>query len=407
MSCAKSELCIFDGPLPQVVVDQYNFEEIFPVNSITGGTSPNIEFHIQSSNTDYLDLNDTLLYVKVKVLVEGKDMGEKADVTPCNYWFHTLFSDAILSLNNEVVDGGNGTYSVKAIIESILNYNTDTKVTSLSSIGYDNEAEDRKKWIEKSASFSMCGSLQLSFFDQPKYLLPGVNVHLKLIRNASSYSLKSTVAKASIRFEEAKLLVRRVKVEPSVLMGHNLGLNTQNARYPIRKTKLAVYALSIGSLNVYKEQLFGDEQLPKFVLVTFQTNEQNTGDFSADCALFEHYNVGNITLSRGNDFRETYTQDFSANDYMQSYTTSLIRNLGHLDKNLNCGVTYAEFKDEYPFFTFVLAPDFDITTTQLPRQGNLKLEIKFRKALEKAGSLLVYGVFDSEIQINKNKTVLH
>ena len=65
MSCAKTELCIFDSALPQVVVDSTNFEEIYPINALEG--SSDIQFNIIGSNTDYLDLNDTLLSVTVKV----------------------------------------------------------------------------------------------------------------------------------------------------------------------------------------------------------------------------------------------------------------------------------------------------------------------------------------------------
>ena len=66
MSCAKTELCIFDSAAPQVVIDSAVFEEIFPINSVTDGSD--VEFSITGSDTEYLDLNDTLLYVQVKVV---------------------------------------------------------------------------------------------------------------------------------------------------------------------------------------------------------------------------------------------------------------------------------------------------------------------------------------------------
>jgi len=73
---------------------------------------------------------------------------------------------------------------------------------------------------------------------------------------------------------------------------------------------------------------------------------------------------------------------------------------------LNCGITLDDFKNTYPFFTFVLAPDFDINQSQLPQQGNLKLDIKFAKPLEKAAKVIVYAVFESEIQISANRNIL-
>ena len=63
---AKTELCIFDRPSPQVVVENASFEEIFPINTLSGDDT-DIEFKIQGSNSYYLDLNDTLLHVQIKV----------------------------------------------------------------------------------------------------------------------------------------------------------------------------------------------------------------------------------------------------------------------------------------------------------------------------------------------------
>ena len=218
-------------------------------------------------------------------------------------------------------------------------------------------------------------------------------------------SLYSLTLEPRIQFVSAKLLVRRVKVEPSVLMGHQLGLNTRNAIYPIRKTKLVTYLLSPGILSFNKDQIFGDNRLPKFVLIAFQNNSKYSGSYSEDCATYNHCNISSLSLSKNSDFREVYTQDFSENNYVTTYVSSIIRNMGHLDKNLNNGINMKSFKEKFPFFTFVLSPDFDIGQTQLPGQGNLKVDVKFNTIFDKSVTMLVYGVFDDEIQINKNRTV--
>lgn len=406
MTCAKTELCIFDNAMPQVVVENASFEEIFPINTITGKENVDVEFNIIGSTTDYLDLNDTLLYVQVKVVKSDlKELDKDTDIIPVNYLFHSLFRDVILSLNNEKIEGGNQMYAHKARLETIINYSTDTKKTNLASIGYETDAAKRTLWIAKSKTFGMCGSIQLDFFKQPKYLIPGVNVHLRLQRTNSSFCLTSKTLEPILLFTDVKLLVRRVKVEQSVLIGHQLGLNTRNSIYPYTKTQLVSYSLAQGTLAFYKDQVFGDVRLPKFILICFQKTSPYNGTFLESSIEYGHFNVSSITLSKNNEYREIYTQDFDKDNYVTSYVKSLIRNMGHLDKNLNLGITLAEFKDVYPFFTFVLAPDFDVYTTQLPKQGNLRLDIKFNSGLAKPTSVLVYGIFDSEIQINNNRTV--
>ena len=55
-----------------------------------------------------------MLYVQVIVTTENDEkLDDKADVTPSNYMFHTLFKDAILSLNNVKIEGGNGFTRIK------------------------------------------------------------------------------------------------------------------------------------------------------------------------------------------------------------------------------------------------------------------------------------------------------
>ena len=410
MSCAKSELCIFDSPSPQIVVENGSFEEIFPVNSITGNANTDVEFNIVASHTDYLDLNDTLLSIQVQVLKKANkkvsDLTAEDIVTPANYFFHTLFKDAVLTLNNVRIEGGNNSYAHKALIETIINYSSDTMKTNLSSIGYAKTDEERQEWIKESAVFSMCGSLQLDFFDQPKYLLPGVSVHLRLVRNETKFCLSSAVVDdCIIKISDAKLYVRRVKVEPSVLIAHKIGLAKSNAKYPIRKTQLVSYTISAGSMSLFKDQIFGDFRLPKFILITFQDHSQYVGSLLHSSSTYKHFDVNSITVSRNNDFRETYYQDFTRDNYVTSYVTSMIRNMGHLDKNLNNGISKTEFKNTYPFFTFVLAPDFDAHQSQVAQQGNLRLDIKFSAPLAGATNVIIYGIFDSEIQINNNGTI--
>lgn len=403
--CAKSELCIFDRPAAQVVVENGVFEEIFPVNSITDSKS-DLEFLITGSQTEYLDLNDTLLSLEMKVVDQhGKDLVVDADVYGSQYMFHTLFNDVILSLNGVKVEGGNGKYTPKAMIETLINYNTDSKATTMSPMGYLTK-DERKALVAKSKKFTLCSSLQLDFFDQPKYLISGVNVHIRMIRNRGRSCLMSEKDEPKLKFLNAKLLVRRARLEQSVLIGHQIGLNKSNACYPFRIKEVVTYSIPIGSTSFYKENLFGDRQIPLFVLVTFQSNERHNGSYKKELSDFDHLNVNSLTLSKGTDYRERYTQDFENDSFTTSYMQSIVRNMGHLDKNLNCGIILEEYKKKFPFFTFVLAPDFDINQNQLPQHGNLRLDVKLSKALTEAAYCIVYGVFEKELQITSNRSVL-
>jgi hypothetical protein len=91
----KSELVLFgESNPPQVVVEQGIFCDINPVSGVDG---PTIEFIINGSHNEYLDLNDIILYFKLKV-VKAAD-GSKAYTS--NYLMNALFKDVSLSLSEQ------------------------------------------------------------------------------------------------------------------------------------------------------------------------------------------------------------------------------------------------------------------------------------------------------------------
>ena len=128
MSSGKSKLALFDRALPQIVCKQANYQEVYPKNAITS-SSNNIQFKITGTGDEYLDLNDTLLYVQLKVFKgDGKDLESTHTPLPEKLFFYTLFHDITLRMNNVVVDGGSkDTYIWTSLIENYLNYSTDTK----------------------------------------------------------------------------------------------------------------------------------------------------------------------------------------------------------------------------------------------------------------------------------------
>ena len=112
----KSELSLFDDIPPQVVIESANFVDVSPLSSIAESQST-IEFSIYGSESEYLDLNDSYLYVALKVTTQdGKTLADSATVCPANYFLNALFDDVTVSLNDTIIEGGNHLYSYKSTI---------------------------------------------------------------------------------------------------------------------------------------------------------------------------------------------------------------------------------------------------------------------------------------------------
>ena len=131
--------------------------------------------------------------------------------------------------------------------------------------------------------FELCGALRLNFLNQPKYLLPNVDVKILLDRNKDSFSLiLETGDAAKIIIHRAVLYVRKVKVSPAVQLGHQVGLLKQNSIYPYTKSTIVSNVIPTGSLSYTKDNLFIHTLLPKFIVVCMVKGSAYNGSYCCD-----------------------------------------------------------------------------------------------------------------------------
>ena len=133
--CVKSELDIFMVPPTQTSIESGSTVEYNPIASIADGTP--IEFSITGGGQDYIDLSNTELYVKVKVLrADNTPITNTDQVGPVNLLLHSLFSEVDISLNDTVVTSSNNTYAYRAYLETLLSYGPSAKKSQLTSALY-------------------------------------------------------------------------------------------------------------------------------------------------------------------------------------------------------------------------------------------------------------------------------
>jgi len=138
--CLKSELDLFSVPPTQTSVENGNWIEYHPLTTV-GDDSP-IEFDINGTGEDYIDLANTMLLVRAKITnVNGTNTADADPVGPVNLWLHSLFSQVDISLNGTQVTTSTNTYPYRAIIETLLSYGDDAKESQLTSaLFYEDQA---------------------------------------------------------------------------------------------------------------------------------------------------------------------------------------------------------------------------------------------------------------------------
>jgi hypothetical protein len=418
----KTELKIFDDHPPQVVIESAYFEDIYPTSSLDESNSV-IEFVIPGSNVDYLDLNDTLLSVQLKVLkMDGTNIKEEYEAA--NFFLHALFKDVSLYLNDVLIEGGTTLYPYKAAIDTMLNFDTQTMKNQLVCQGISDEKDWRMKLISASKVCELIGPLRLDFFNHPKYLIPGVSARIRLTRHDKTFPIKlitDSTADAAVMekrkhdfkivLTKAHLYVRRVKVHPMVLRAHNLGLETKNALYPYTQTKIISFAIPKDTTSFTKDNIFTLSQLPKLVVVGVVKGTAYSGATVRRAISFSS-NLGltSISLLRNGQslpYRQGYEVDHAKGIYKDAYVRAVLQNMNLINTNNNCMITPEGFNDGYQqLFVFNLTPDFDLKECQPISDSNLRLDLSFSGGAKEAINVIAYACYDVTLQITKNRDII-
>ena len=426
--CSLNELELFDPVIKQVTLDRAQWVDIHPINNITANAP--IEFNINGSTDELLDFNNTMLQLNVKVTkTDGSNLAATDIVAPVNNWFHSMFADAILTIAGTQVEGGNMTYPYKAYMVNLLTHSKQSKSTQLQSVGWykdkhgymnsnqnNNDGfKQRHQLIRESKVVELCGPLLFDFFTQNKYCIHNVDVGIKLIPSKATFQTMlltaNTVANratdVSVKISKAVLYVRRVKAIPSFINQIEQQLNLQNALYPIQRTEITTYTIPTGNTSHNKESLFRG-QMPKFVAVGFVQNNAYNGLYTENPFNFQNLDIIKIAMYREGESipSRPLEPNFDNSQYQREYV-SLLQSIDIFNKNEDIDLTPMEFANGYTIFGFNLTPDLSVTGHAQPiRDGNIRLEVNFSKALTNTVNVIILGIFDAKLEITKYRNVL-
>ena len=425
--CTNTGLDLFTVPPTQTSVEHGAWVEHHPLAVITD-TGP-IEFVVKGAGEEYIDLANTYLHVQAKVVKpDGGDLTEDDDsaVTPVNLFLHALFSDVDISLNGTLVSTSTNTYPFRAYIETLLNYGKESKNTQLAlSMYYKNptgSADDndvktskaRRERIQRSKTVDMVGRIHADLFSQDKFLLSKIDLRLRFIRSKDAFSLctlSTDNAKEPIQYKvkilHASLFVRKVKVNPAIILAHAKVLQTSTSKYPVKRVVNKVFSVPKGNMNVVQDNLFLNQRPNKLVIAVVNSKAFN-GDYRLSPFQFQHFHINSLSLYL--DGQQIPTKalkpDFENGVYARSYF-SLFAGTGGAWKDYGNHITYEDYKKGYTMFCFDLSPSMaDGDRVELLKSGSLRLEVGFAKPLPDPVHIIVYGELDGTIEIDRARQVI-
>ncbi len=109
-------------------------------------------------------------------------------------------------------------------------------------------------------------------------MLNEVNARIKLIRNNDAFCLMATGDRQfKILITATSLLIRKVKISPSVYLAHAKTLESGTVKYPVRRVICKSFTIPTGYLDVSHEKLFSG-QLPVRLIIGLVDNRAYNGD---------------------------------------------------------------------------------------------------------------------------------
>ena len=349
-------------------------------------------------------------------------------VGPVNLLMHSLFSEVDVKLNDTLVSSTNNTYAYRSYLETLLSYGPAAKQSQLTSSMYykdvaghleelnphDQHAANtgfvkRHSFFEDGQMVDMIGCLHSDLFFQDKYLPSDVNIRIRLVRNKDAFCLLSNVNGAAfkIRINDCKLLVRKVKLSPSVFVAHAKALEQGNAKYPIRRVVCKTFTVPRGNMDFSQENLFAG-QLPTRLVIGCVDNDSFNGSYEKNPFNFKHYNLTQIKvyLDGQQQHIKPLEPNFANNQYIAAYM-SLFTGTGKHMKDEGNDLDRSDYPGGYTLYAFDLTPDLaELDHFNLSREGSVRVDLRFANALANTINVIAYAEFENVIEIDRNKNVL-
>ncbi|ELT89957.1 hypothetical protein CAPTEDRAFT_198372 [Capitella teleta] len=427
--CLKSELDLFSMLPTQTGIIGGQWVEYQPLSSLS--TSGPIEFSISGSGDDYVDVSQSWLYVAAKVTkADDTNLDATASIAPVNNWLHSLFSHIDLSLNDTLVTTSNNTYPYRAYIENLFTFGSDAKQSQLTSEmfysdtvgkfdGTPSQANDgqnkgqdaRCKYTAASRPVETIGRLHLDVFHQPKLLLNGVDMKIRLSRSKNSFNLQYDPAAGDFitQISQASLYVRKVKVNPKIQMAHIKALEKGRAKYPLRRIETKTFSVPAGNLQATQPYLFLGQR-PKRLVIGLVDNDAFNGNAAKSPFNFKHYNMNYMAVYVDGTQVPTkpYNPDFDSNGRCMRSFLSLFHATGKLGLDAGNGIRRSDYVgNEYALHVLDLRPDLsDGNHLELREEGTVGLEIHFATALPNTINVVVYSEFENLIEVDRNRRVI-
>ena len=100
-----------------------------------------------------------------------------------------------------------------------------------------------------------------------------------------------------VHIDEARLLVRRVKISPGILLAHAKALTKTTAKYPLTRVEVRSLTMHRGVRGETLDNIIIG-QLPKKIIIGFVDNKAYDGDYTLNPYNFKNFSINFFVFRR-------------------------------------------------------------------------------------------------------------
>ena len=431
--CTKSELDLFSVPPTQVSLEKGHWVDHLPVSSVSNGGP--ITF-LCPGTEDYVDLAKTILVVRAKVTkANGDDLDQGEKVGIVNNFLHSLFKQVDVFLKGKQVTQATGTYAYRAYLETLLNYGPAAKRSQLTAAMFYKDTstkmdtsdptlagdhadvnlglKKRYEFSKGSGIIEMAGPIFCDVFMSERLLLSYVDLKILMNRNVDEFCLMASEADADYRVKltEVYLKIRKVKVNPSISIAHELALKKGPAIYPVRRVECKSFIIPAGNPSLRKDNLYNG-LVPKTIIFGMVDSAAFNGAYKKNPFNFQNFTTSFLAISVNGEevpfkpLQLSYTA--ATRRYIEAFLT-LFSGTGKMFYDVGNDISRDEFVNGFNLYSADLSPDMCGSSAHfnVVQRGNLAVDIKFSTAPAVAVSLVCYGEFENTIHIDSERNVIY
>lgn len=419
-----SQLELFKIPKTVTAIESERYFHHKPVSALT--SSNWIEFRIPGTE-EFVDLSSMLLEIELKVTkADGSQLPEAAAaganaanlfdaILPANNLLSSLFQQADLFLNNQLVTASTNLYGYRSFFDALFYQSGDAKKTYMHSVFWEEDETKRKERFKRvfaGKTIKLIGPLHLDLCQQERLLLNMVDINLRLCLSDPSFVYKitnNTGDRPKHTLINATLHVMKKKLFSDCEAGILNALGRETAKYFYTHTQLRHRLIDVGSSTFYHDNLF-PSILPRRFMVAIVPAAAFNGDFTLDPFTFTSNGVVEVkafvdSIQIPVPSLELDTDD---DDFSRAYI-SLFESLYSLHPQTKLSITPEQFKERYCVYGWNLSVENDMEdsdTIGLIRRGHVRLDFRFKTPPTKQLACVYYAHFPQVLQIDANREVM-